>query len=171
MRSVLALALCVLLIASPAMAGVTATAATAGTVKFLAAARDAARRIQLCSPDDRAYRAGEAAAREYFRRSGIRADPPAESLARVAEDDRYCWELGWRGEAARQQVEQTESSGASASSQGSGGQAGSSRSSRRSSSGMGFWGTVAAWSLLGLVAWAAYERYQYCQENPGECDA
>ena len=159
MRSVLALALCVLLIASPAMARVTATAATAGTVNFLAAARDAARRIQVCSPDNRAYRAGEAAAREYFRRRGIRTDPPAESLARVAEDDRYCWELGWRGEAARQQVEQTESSGASASSQGSGQQAGSSRSS----GGARFpWGSVAAVTLL---LWGVYEVRQFCVDN------
>ncbi len=91
MRSVLALALCVLLISSPAM----------GRVDLMAAAREAAAAVRLCPPDDPMYLAGQAAAREFALQDGLTdawtegLGPPAEFLMVIAEENRYCWSQGW----------------------------------------------------------------------------
>ena len=79
MRSVLALALCVLLIASPTM----------GKVHLMAAAQEAAAAIRLCPPEDPMYLAGQAAAREFalqhcrceLRRAEVTAAPRAGTAA------------------------------------------------------------------------------------------
>ncbi|MDE2882310.1 MAG: hypothetical protein OXP70_10675 [Acidobacteriota bacterium] len=91
MRTVLALALSVLLIGSPAM----------GKVDLMAAAQEAGAAIRLCTPEDPMYIAGQAAAREFALKRGLTdawtegLGPPAEFLMAIVEEDRYCWSQGW----------------------------------------------------------------------------
>ena len=103
MRSVLALALCVLLIASPTM----------GKVHLMAAAQEAAAAIRLCPPEDPMYLAGQAAAREFALQHGLidawtqGLGPPADFLIGIAEENRYCWSQGWAVGAEEKQSRMT----------------------------------------------------------------